>query len=130
MALCPYKEVAKLFQQFGFIELLIVAGFVILLISFFILISMAGSLKKTNVKFSAGQNTNMILKTEKAAISAVGVKSATNNDNALIAVLTAAVAAYMGTSPNGLNIKSYRRLKKEKPSWRQAGRIEDLNNRY
>jgi sodium pump decarboxylase gamma subunit len=48
------------------------------------------------------------------------------DEEELIAVLTAAVAAAMGTSANGLYIKSYRRTD---GAWGRVSRKEQLDNR-
>jgi hypothetical protein len=71
-----------------------------------------------------------------AAVQAVNAKPSVQNaqpaknagsDSELVAVLTAAVAAFMDTSADGLVVRSYRRLKPGKPSWNRAGRFEQLN---
>lgn len=43
------------------------------------------------------------------------------DDNELIAVLTAAVAACLNTSTYNLNIKSFRRIANTSPDWQKAG---------
>ena len=58
-------------------------------------------------------------------------KSETDMDeDELIAVLTAAVAASLNTSTYNLNIKSYRRIDKKAPAWNRAGVSETINNRF
>lgn len=52
------------------------------------------------------------------------------NDEELIAVLTAAVAASLNTSTYNLHIKSYRRIEDKKPAWNKAGIRETINNRF
>lgn len=53
---------------------------------------------------------------------------AEEDDDELIAVLTAAVAASMGrTSTYNLNIKSYRRVNNQSPAWNRASRQENLS---
>lgn len=52
------------------------------------------------------------------------------NEEELIAVLTAAVAASLNTSTYNLNIKSYRRIEDKKPAWNKAGLRETINNRF
>lgn len=47
----------------------------------------------------------------------------------LIAVITAAVAACLGTSPNGIVIRSLRRAQNTTPVWGASSRIEQVNNR-
>ncbi len=48
------------------------------------------------------------------------------DDSALIAVITAAIAASMGTSSNGIRIKSLRRSNVNTPAWGQEGRYEQF----
>lgn len=51
------------------------------------------------------------------------------DEEELIAVLTAAVAASLNTSTYNLKIKSYRRVNNNTPSWNKAGVNETINNR-
>lgn len=51
-------------------------------------------------------------------------------DDALIAVITAAIAASLGTSANGVVIKSIERTGQNVPSWGARGRIEQVYNRF
>ena len=52
------------------------------------------------------------------------------DDDELIAVLTAAVAASLNTSTYNLNIKSYRRIDNTRPAWNREGLRETINNRF
>lgn len=52
------------------------------------------------------------------------------DEDELIAVLTAAVAASLKTSTYNLHIKSYRRIKDERPSWNKEGLREVINSRF
>ena len=52
------------------------------------------------------------------------------DENELIAVLTAAVAASLNTSTYNLQIKSYRRVDGVKNAWNRAGLTETINNRF
>lgn len=52
------------------------------------------------------------------------------DDDELIAVLTAAVAASLNTSTYNLQIKSYRRVDNKQPAWNKAGLTETINNRF
>ncbi len=56
--------------------------------------------------------------------------SADMDEEELIAVLTAAVAASLNTSTYNLNIKSYRRINNTRPAWNKAGLNETINNRF
>ena len=51
------------------------------------------------------------------------------DEEELIAVLTAAVAAALNTSTYNLKIKSYRRLNQNSPAWNKAGVRETIENR-
>ena len=57
-------------------------------------------------------------------------KSTEGSDEELIAVITAAVAACMGTSPESVRIRSYRRIENKKPAWNRAGINDMMNNRF
>lgn len=52
------------------------------------------------------------------------------DEEELIAVLTAAVAASLNTSTYNLKIKSYRRIDNKMPAWNKAGVNETINNRF
>ncbi len=52
------------------------------------------------------------------------------NDEELIAVLTAAIAASLNTSTYNLKIKSYRRIGSTSPLWNKAGVTESINGRF
>lgn len=55
---------------------------------------------------------------------------AVQNEEELIAVLTAAIAASLNTSTYNLQIKSYRRVENKMPAWNRAGVTETINNRF
>ncbi|MBQ8003124.1 MAG: OadG family protein [Clostridia bacterium] len=55
------------------------------------------------------------------------VEEATEDEGELIAVLTAAIAACMGTSSSSVNIRSY---KKVSSAWGNAAKREILDNRF
>ncbi len=65
---------------------------------------------------------------QKTSAPAAAVKPA--EDDALIAVITAAIAASLGTSANGIVIKSIERTGKNVPAWGARGRIEQVYNRF
>ena len=52
------------------------------------------------------------------------------NDEELIAILTAAIAASLNTSTYNLKIKSYRRVGNNAPSWNRAGLTDVIDSRY
>lgn len=67
-----------------------------------------------------------------AAQTAAAPVAAANpaHDDALIAVITAAIAASLGTSANGIVIKSIERTGRNMPAWGARGRIEQVYNRF
>ena len=85
----------------------------------------------------AKEQTKAVLKEAKAVspvkTEAVSVGTATqtpaDNDPALIAVITAAIAASLGTSSNGIVIRSLRRANSMTPAWGASNRVEQVNNR-
>ena len=52
------------------------------------------------------------------------------DDDELIAVITAAVAASLNTSTYNLNIKSYRRINDVRPAWNKQGLRETIESRF
>ena len=52
------------------------------------------------------------------------------DDEELIAVLTAAIAASLNTSTYNLQIKSYRRIGNGSPAWNQAGLRDTIDSRF
>ncbi len=58
------------------------------------------------------------------------VQEAPREDAALIAVIAAAVAAMMGTSANGIVIRSLRRSRPSTPQWGIAGRVQNINHEF
>lgn len=65
-----------------------------------------------------------------APVQAVEVSEPQMNEEELIAVITAAIAASLNTSTYNLQIKSYRRIEDKKPAWNKAGLRESINNRF
>ncbi len=77
--------------------------------------------------------TNDEAKTENVAPVPVqpAVKAVENEDDEeLIAVLTAAIAASLNTSTYNLKIRSYRRISNNTPAWNKAGIKETIESRY
>ena len=52
------------------------------------------------------------------------------DEEELIAILTAAIAASLNTSTYNLQIKSYRRVPTKRPAWNNAGLRETIGNRF
>ena len=65
-----------------------------------------------------------------AAKMAVETKEDDTDEEELIAVMTAAIAASLNTSTYNLKIKSYRRVDNNVPAWNKAGLNEAINNRF
>lgn len=72
--------------------------------------------------------TEAVAPAVEAATSANAVEDA--DEDELIAVLTAAIAASLNTSTYNLKIKSYRRVENKQPAWNKAGLTETINNRF
>ncbi len=81
---------------------------------------MFGRKKKNTAQVLQGQNDSAVtLESDQSLMS----------DDTLIAVITAAVALSLGTSSNGIVIKSIRRTGQIAPVWGVRGRIEQVFNR-
>lgn len=52
------------------------------------------------------------------------------DEEELVAVLTAAVAACMNTSTYNLKVKSFRRIENTSPSWNKAGLRDVIDSRF
>ena len=65
-----------------------------------------------------------------AASAPEPVKTDTMDDEELVAVITAAIAASLNTSTYNLRIKSLRRIDNNQPAWNRAGIRETINNRF
>ncbi len=52
------------------------------------------------------------------------------DEKKVIAAISAAVAVYLGTSAGNVVIKSYRRIGANTPAWRQAGRRDQIFNKF
>ena len=67
---------------------------------------------------------------EQTAAADMAEKVSAADDQALIAVITAAIAASLGTSSNGIVIKSLRRSVSSVSSWGREARNEQVYNRF
>lgn len=79
------------------------------------------------------KDPNKAKKVAEAPVEAVVTESVaeeTVDDDELIAVITAAVAASLNTSTYNLQIKSLRRIKDNRPSWNKEGLRETIGNRF
>lgn len=57
-------------------------------------------------------------------------ETAEEDEEELIAIITAAIAASLNTSTYKLNIKSIRRVDPHQSAWNRAGLNETINNRF
>lgn len=67
-------------------------------------------------------------KIETSNETVIGVDDCNFDEEELVAVLTAAVAANLNTSTYNLKIKSYRRVQNNSSVWRKAGLEETINH--
>lgn len=77
--------------------------------------------------------TKMMKTTKAEEVKPQATKSTevqTKDEDELLAVLTAAIAASLNTSTYNLKIKSYRRIENSKPAWNRAGVNETINSRF
>lgn len=73
----------------------------------------------------SSDNSNKGKKEE--AVKAEEVPAEKKDNNAIIAIITAAIAAILGKSATGFRIRSYRKI--QDGEWNKAGRREVLDNR-
>jgi sodium pump decarboxylase gamma subunit len=64
------------------------------------------------------------------AITAIETPAPKAEDDELIAVITAAVAASLGRPVSGVAVRSIRRIGTAASAWSMAGRQEHINSRY
>lgn len=69
-------------------------------------------------------------KIEKAPEFVKPITTDVEDEEELIAVLTAAIAASLNTSTYNLKIKSYRRVSGNAPAWKRAGLTDTINSRF
>jgi len=62
--------------------------------------------------------------------TAVAVEVSEDEDEELIAVIAAAVAASLNTSIHNIVVKNVVRVSDHSPSWAKTGRIEQMNTRF
>ncbi len=79
--------------------------------------------------YKAPKKTATAKEEVQAPVVAVEAEETVDEDE-LIAVLTAAVAASLNTSTYNLNIKSYRRIDNARPAWNREGLRETIQNRF
>lgn len=79
---------------------------------------------------SKQKKENAANQTAAAQVMHLQETKAETDEEELIAILTAAVAASLNTSTYNLQIKSYRRVDDRRPSWNKAGLRETISNRF
>lgn len=102
--------------------------FSVLLILMFVLMAM----KAIFYKDPAKQKTEEAPAAAEASVpsAAEAEKADDTDEEELIAVLTAAVAASLNTSTYNLRIKSYRRTDNNAPAWNKAGLRDTIQARF
>jgi len=81
--------------------------------------------KLVRAQAKAAKKATIIAVTHSDQQAASAAKSPAD-DSALIAAITTAIAASMGTSSNGIRIRSLRRSNVNTPAWGQEGRYEQF----
>ena len=94
-------------------------------IVFLILIILCIVLKIFEIAF--GPKKKAPVKVEKPQPAPVAAPAPAADDTELVAVITAAIAASMGTTASSFRIKSLRRLGS---SWNQAAKLQNFNNNF
>lgn len=126
---------ADTFVQMSMSDKLIATGYVIILgmgITFVALVLIwwiTVLMSKTIHKLEARSNITVVKPKEQAALSTVAVP-VQNDDEALIAVITAAIAASMNTTMQGIRVTNIRRISDSTPTWGKSGRSDVMNARF
>ena len=83
------------------------------------------------MKYVFAPKTQKAEKTSEQVIVAPVVSNGSEEDEEeLIAVLTAAIAASLNTSTYNLKIKSFKRVTNSAPAWNKAGLSDTINSRF
>ena len=100
-----------------------------ILVVFMILIIIMFAIKAMALVSGNGktQDTNESKKAEAAPAPAAEAAVKKDNDEEIIAVITAAIASMLGESVTGFRVRSYRTVQGDE--WNKAGRREILENR-
>lgn len=103
---------------------MIVVFVVLIIISFLIsALKSVGGEKKV-------ESTKQVVKQEPVKVDEnLQVSNTKANDEELVAVIAAAIAASLGVSIPEINIKSIRRVEQRTPAWSAAGRQEQIFNK-
>lgn len=109
-----------------------VVGLAVVFLVLIILMLIIMAMEKIFVQKKPQEETKKVIasKPEPVKINApTAAKAPEENEEELIAVLTAAVAASLNTSTYNLRIKSYRRIENHSTAWNRAGVRETINSR-
>lgn len=101
-----------------------------LLIVFSVLLILMFILKLMKVIFAPKEEKVKENPIEEKAAPAVPLEANAQDDEEIVAVLTAAIAASLNTSTYNLKIKSFRRIGNNSPAWNKAGLSETINSRF
>ncbi len=105
-----------------------VIGLIIVFSVLIILMAVLVAMKYIFAPKTKKEEKTVVAEVPKAEV--VPVAAETEDDEELIAVLTAAIAASLNTSTYNLNIKSFRRIGNAAPAWNKAGLNETINSRF
>ena len=104
--------------------------FVGLVLLIFLTVLMSLVVKKIPAKKSKKKKPGALPEPQAIQKNNEVVPGAENDDEQLIAVLTAAVAVCMGTPASGLVIRSVKRIHSNLPAWNRAGRSDVQLNKF
>lgn len=104
-----------------------VIGLIIVFAVLIILMVVLSAMKYIFAPKTQKEEKTVVAEAPKAAVAPA---ADTEDDEELIAVLTAAIAASLNTSTYNLNIKSFRRVGNVAPAWNKAGLNETINSRF
>lgn len=75
---------------------------------------------------TVAENTSAPTNTQAASVQ----EEVATNDEELVAVIAAAVAAHLGTSASNLVITNIRKVADATPTWGRAGIVDQMNTRF
>ncbi len=101
--------------------------FLALIVLWVALIVMSKVLGQTNKKTEASKPA---VKAEPSVATPVASAAPEQDDEELVAVLTAAVAASLKTSVHNIVVKNIVRVPDARPTWSRAGLTEQINTRF
>jgi len=81
-------------------------------------------------KAEAKKKANTVTDVKPAAAPVVTAVEPEEDEEELVAVISAAIAAQMGTSMHNIVVKNIVRVADSTPAWGQSGRMEQMNSRF